>query len=121
MTADERAGMTASGRYPAKPPAGDTTGATAEPEPRTRSAFGAPHNGPAARLSVGAAASADTFVRTSAVSLGLERSATTTPETSLVTGMNAPWRSEEHTSELQSHHDLVCRLLLEKKKIRKHP
>src|SRR6266540_6963049 len=34
-----------------------------------------------------------------------------------------PWRpkwstvrSEEHTSELQSHHDLVCRLLLEKKK-----
>src|SRR5437773_3710173 len=28
-------------------------------------------------------------------------------------------RSEEHTSELQSHHDLVCRLLLEKKKKRK--
>src|SRR5437667_12059984 len=27
-----------------------------------------------------------------------------------------PLRSEEHTSELQSHHDLVCRLLLEKKK-----
>src|SRR5437773_6176363 len=24
-------------------------------------------------------------------------------------------RSEEHTSELQSHHELVCRLLLEKK------
>src|SRR5437773_6906368 len=24
-------------------------------------------------------------------------------------------RSEEHTSELQSHHDIVCRLLLEKK------
>src|SRR5574343_1423790 len=32
-------------------------------------------------------------------------------------------RSEEHTSELQSHHDLVCRLLLEKKKTQytKHP
>src|SRR5437667_12024301 len=40
---------------------------------------------------------------------------------------NMPWtdryrsapindRSEEHTSELQSHHDLVCRLLLEEKK-----
>src|SRR5437667_8201196 len=29
---------------------------------------------------------------------------------------NRPPRSEEHTSELQSHHDLVCRLLLEKKK-----
>src|SRR5437773_8595323 len=28
-------------------------------------------------------------------------------------------RSEEHTSELQSHHDLVCRLLLEKKKKKK--
>src|SRR5436190_4907974 len=28
-----------------------------------------------------------------------------------------PFRSEEHTSELQSHSDLVCRLLLEKKKI----
>src|SRR5947207_12705863 len=27
-------------------------------------------------------------------------------------------RSEEHTSELQSHSDLVCRLLLEKKKPR---
>src|SRR5437773_8276830 len=25
-------------------------------------------------------------------------------------------RSEEHTSELRSHHDLVCRLLLDKKK-----
>src|SRR5438034_8469258 len=44
-------------------------------------------------------------------------------------GQNAQWhirtlqrrdlpspRSEEHTSELQSHSDLVCRLLLEKKK-----
>src|SRR2546428_7294642 len=28
----------------------------------------------------------------------------------------APERSEEHTSELQSRSDLVCRLLLEKKK-----
>src|SRR5438132_11430224 len=27
------------------------------------------------------------------------------------------FRSEEHTSELQSHSDLVCRLLLEKKNI----
>src|SRR5260370_20182292 len=29
-------------------------------------------------------------------------------------------RSEEHTSELQSHLNLVCRLLLEKKKIDNH-
>src|SRR5438874_8067032 len=31
------------------------------------------------------------------------------------TSLDAP-RSEEHTSELQSRRDLVCRLLLEKKK-----
>src|SRR5947207_11672481 len=40
---------------------------------------------------------------------------------SLVGLVTALWhllagRSEEHTSELQSHSDLVCRLLLEKKK-----
>src|SRR2546427_9396846 len=29
------------------------------------------------------------------------------------------WRSEEHTSELQSQSNLVCRLLLEKKKKKK--
>src|SRR5260221_1175826 len=29
-------------------------------------------------------------------------------------------RSEEHTSELQSHSDIVCRLLLEKKKPQSH-
>src|SRR5437773_5505730 len=29
------------------------------------------------------------------------------------------WEIGEHTSELQSHHDLVCRLLLEKKKNKK--
>src|SRR5438477_9208615 len=38
----------------------------------------------------------------------------------VTTGANAnnPARSEEHTSELQSHVNLVCRLLLEKKKQR---
>src|SRR2546427_12279650 len=30
------------------------------------------------------------------------------------------WRSEEHTSELQSQSNLVCRLLLEKKKKKKN-
>src|SRR5438034_2882619 len=34
-------------------------------------------------------------------------------------GRSGP-RSEEHTSELQSHSDLVCRLLLEKKKKKKN-
>src|SRR5438034_7377178 len=35
-------------------------------------------------------------------------------------GQPQPCRSEEHTSELQSHSDLVCRLLLEKKNTRHH-
>src|SRR5260221_10638602 len=35
-----------------------------------------------------------------------------------VVGLVHIQRSEEHTSELQSHSDLVCRLLLEKKKTR---
>src|SRR5207248_7196971 len=35
----------------------------------------------------------------------------------IIPAANIPaWRSEEHTSELQSPYDLVCRLLLEKKK-----
>src|SRR5260221_9865691 len=41
------------------------------------------------------------------------------PRDHCVTGVQTcalPIRSEEHTSELQSHSDLVCRLLLEKKK-----
>src|SRR5260221_768514 len=36
------------------------------------------------------------------------------PDAKAFTGTDG--RSEEHTSELQSHSDLVCRLLLEKKK-----
>src|SRR5436309_11824757 len=35
----------------------------------------------------------------------------------LVLNFCALWRSEEHTSELQSRENLVCRLLLEKKKL----
>src|SRR2546428_9698497 len=35
--------------------------------------------------------------------------------------LHRPRRSEEHTSELQSRSDLVCRLLLEKKKKKKCP
>src|SRR2546428_10036585 len=37
----------------------------------------------------------------------------------LVSGSGTTLRSEEHTSELQSRSDLVCRLLLEKKKNKK--
>src|SRR5256885_10493455 len=36
------------------------------------------------------------------------------------TCVGGQWRSEEHTSELQSPCNLVCRLLLEKKKPRLH-
>src|SRR5260370_28571800 len=36
-------------------------------------------------------------------------------------GCNQEKRSEEHTSELQSHLNLVCRLLLEKKKCNSQP
>src|SRR5437773_5601360 len=44
------------------------------------------------------------------------------PRNSTAPSPCGPWpRSEEHTSELQSHHDLVCRLLLEKKKPRSWP
>src|SRR5256885_7507305 len=46
------------------------------------------------------------------------------PTLSIASAMIRPiassWRSEEHTSELQSPCNLVCRLLLEKKKKRCH-
>src|SRR5690349_9112252 len=41
-----------------------------------------------------------------------------TPRVKKVLALAGKERSEEHTSELQSRRDLVCRLLLEKKKIR---
>src|SRR3989442_10553846 len=46
------------------------------------------------------------------------------PEPRLLLAGESVWteeRSEEHTSELQSRPHLVCRLLLEKKKIRPGP
>src|SRR5699024_10719444 len=39
------------------------------------------------------------------------------PRKDVITQVRYPVRSEEHTSELQSRFDLVCRLLLVKKKI----
>src|SRR5207249_7174021 len=45
--------------------------------------------------------------------------ATKARRTSCVTSNVVSLRSEEHTSELQSRFDLVCRLLLEKKKKKK--
>src|SRR5260370_16049278 len=43
----------------------------------------------------------------------------TTPKTPSKQPSSPSRRSEEHTSELQSHLNLVCRLLLEKKKKKK--
>src|SRR5438874_3297903 len=48
--------------------------------------------------------------------LGLPWSSRLPVFTAVPPGSRANWRSEEHTSELQSRRDLVCRLLLEKKK-----
>src|SRR2546428_2062530 len=45
-----------------------------------------------------------------------EAATTLTPSTSRALSTSSARRSEEHTSELQSRSDLVCRLLLEKKK-----
>src|SRR5690606_41824042 len=39
----------------------------------------------------------------------------------ILDGERMPGRSEEHTSELQSRENLVCRLLLEKKKKTREP
>src|SRR2546421_9496441 len=44
------------------------------------------------------------------------RRRTVTTTTRPASSSNSRTRSEEHTSELQSRSDLVCRLLLEKKK-----
>src|SRR5260221_2486833 len=41
-----------------------------------------------------------------------------TKDSMSTTGLSRQGRSEEHTSEIQSHSDLVCRLLPEKKKTR---
>src|SRR5438034_6591177 len=70
------------------------------------------------------ASSVPTLVISSRICRGrsVARIATKTPTTmELIYGVRKRgWilRSEEHTSELQSHSDLVCRLLLEKKKDR---
>src|SRR5207302_10346216 len=49
-------------------------------------------------------------------SVGNSSCSSTLPARSLLEQEEFPTRSEEHTSELQSRENLVCRLLLEKKK-----
>src|SRR5438034_6628153 len=57
--------------------------------------------------------------RRDVVSRGVHRGSPSRRDRGLLTNLvtqNGGQRSEEQTSELQSHSDLVCRLLLEKKK-----
>src|SRR5690349_23252379 len=49
--------------------------------------------------------------------MGVPESGKVIPKSAAHQSARRPFRSEEHTSELQSRRDLVCRLLLEKKKI----
>src|SRR2546428_9948793 len=65
-------------------------------------------------IRVGADGTVTAFSGTQAMGQGLET--TYTQLLAEVLGINWVYRSEEHTSELQSRSDLVCRLLLEKKK-----
>src|SRR5260370_41102843 len=58
------------------------------------------------------------FILMSKKSLGNEKAGSLAKIVALFS-WPAKRRSEEHTSELQSHLNLVCRLLLEKKKINK--
>src|SRR5690625_7787158 len=60
------------------------------------------------------AASSPTRTRTGTASSSSSRRPISSP-TRRTTSTDAPPRSEEHTSELQSRGHLVCRLLLEKK------
>src|SRR5438034_2714885 len=62
-----------------------------------------------------------TLFRSITAAPGLIQSGSTKPAfpmaaTTISARRRTSGRSEEHTSELQSHSDLVCRLLLEKKK-----
>src|SRR5438034_7562687 len=70
---------------------------------------------PDAELRAGTGEHADPGPRAYAGGAGAQRIA----RRSLQAGVSGPRRSEEHTSELQSHSDLVCRLLLEKKNKKK--
>src|SRR5690242_20870439 len=58
------------------------------------------------------------FRSASAAGTGATASPRWTPPGASAKPSPSPTRSEEHTSELQSHVNLVCRLLLEKKKNR---
>src|SRR5947207_8678556 len=55
------------------------------------------------------------FMSTTSTMIVANKDWNSSGETPVSRPTNSSPRSEEHTSELQSHSDLVCRLLLEKK------
>src|SRR5690349_22511857 len=57
------------------------------------------------------------FASAAFVDITMPRTALRNTRLPSIFGYISAFRSEEHTSELQSRRDLVCRLLLEKKKI----
>ena len=61
----------------------------------------------------------DLFMRDLASLAGIREQALDRAEKAVGQSRDMLLRSEEHTSELQSRFDLVCRLLLEKKKTKK--
>src|SRR5438034_2810599 len=74
---------------------------------------------PATTMITAALRSASVCVRTRwipATPTSVSRSTRLPSARAVTAASSATGRSEEHTSELQSHSDLVCRLLLEKKK-----
>src|SRR5438034_7262496 len=74
---------------------------------------------PSSALATSQSARTSPCVWTASASCGLLPSASSSVMFRGKFGTSLAIRSEEHTSELQSHSDLVCRLLLEKKKKKK--
>src|SRR5258708_19107610 len=87
--------------------------------------LGAPYSATITNESIQTLADGNRLVQTSTGttardSQGRTRQDTVLPPIGNLSAANAPHRSEEHTSELQSPDHLVCRLLLEKKKKKRH-
>src|SRR2546430_9704094 len=74
-------------------------------------------SGPMAPADAAAAAALDAAIHAWDIAMGTGQASPLTP--GLARALTPVARSEEHTSELQSQSNLVCRLLLEKKK-KKH-
>src|SRR5690349_21888267 len=81
----------------------------------------APGTAPVSSSNVPATAALSTLSLHDALPISKERGLAPAPCRATIVRARSPGvptsRSEEHTSELQSRRDLVCRLLLEKKKL----